>query len=447
MSEIDSRALADWFIAQMRKPRDPDAEARQEAFEELKAARLHVWHIRKGRKPATARTRAEMEFAASLEPCPTCGHRGIRSTELTGAGTSWTLTATCPSCGTARSFTYATEGDPTQAPPLGADELSHLPSFLIPAESFQAELQRLLPLSHDDPAAHQRALVCANELIKLTEPPSATRTESSQSHAAHAPQAMAAYERVLAEPSSLSARQALAIEWRAANDARAELIEKQLRLRKHRLEQTLWADEAVKLSREIYVLVRRNGKLWAGEVAPLVQSFEFHRGCLAEVTLSGAAFLNVMPKLVKLAPVQHVNLIAPLELAAVVASPLLARMTSLQIIELGAGFGDAEAKLLAGSEHARNLRWVRLFTNAIGEAGVVALAASTHLASCVYVGLDGNPVDVTPGFDDSLGFVQPVRSCRAEELEKKYGPRPWLALPENEALWPPDRDDVSTTAW
>ncbi|MFL5356120.1 hypothetical protein [Archangium sp.] len=467
MSEIDPRALADWILEQMRKPRDPNAEARQEAFEALKAARLHVWHIRKGRKPATARTRAEMEFAAGLEPCPTCGHRGIRSTELTGAGSSWTLTATCPSCGTARSFTYATEGDPTQAPPHGADELSHLPSFLIPAESFQAELQRLLPLSRGDPAALQRALVCANELIKLTEPHSATRTESSHSHASHAKltephgvtrtesshshashahQAMAAYERVLAEPSSLSARQALAIEWSTANDSRAELIERQLRLRKYRLEQTLWADEAVKLSRELNVLVRRHGKLWAGEVAPLVKSFAFHRGCLAEVTLSGAAFLTVMPKLVKLAPVQHVNLIAPLEFAAVVASPLLARMTSLQLIELGAGFGDAEVKLLAGSEHARNLRWVRLFDNAIGEAGVVALAASTHLASCVYLGLDGNPVDVTPRFDDSMGFVQPVRSYLAEELEKKYGPRPWLTLPEADALWPPDRDDVSTTA-
>lgn len=121
-----------------------------------------------------------------------------------------------------------------------------------------------------------------------------------------------------------------------------ELIERQLRLRKYRLEQTLWTDEAVKLSRELHVLVRRNGKRWAGEVAPLVQSFEFHRGCLAEVTLSGAAVLNVMPKLVKLAPVQHVNLIAPLELAAVIASPLFARMTSLQINGLGAGFGDAE---------------------------------------------------------------------------------------------------------
>jgi len=175
MSQPDPRALADWFIEQLRKPRDPDAEAETEAFEARKAALLHIWHIRRGRKPATARTRAEMEFAASLEPCPRCGQLGIGSTGLTGAGTSWTLTATCPSCGTARSFTYATQGDPAQAPPHGADELSHLPSFLIRAESFHAELQRLLPLASGDLAAHQRALICANELTKLAEPRSEVR--------------------------------------------------------------------------------------------------------------------------------------------------------------------------------------------------------------------------------------------------------------------------------
>ncbi|MFL5350041.1 MAG: hypothetical protein ACJ8AT_35135 [Hyalangium sp.] len=257
---------------------------------------------------------------------------------------------------------------------------------------------------------------------------------------------MAAYDRVLAEPSSLSARQTLAAEWHATHDSRAPLIEKQLRLREHRLANTLWCDEANQLSREINVLVRRHGKLWAGAVAPLVTAFAFHRGCLAEVTLPGSAFPTVMPKLVALAPVQHVNLTAPLELAAVVASPLLARVSSLQIVELGERFGDTEAKLLASSEHARTLRWMSLTANAIGKGGVVALAASPHLAACLYLDLGGNPVNVTPMLDDSMGFVRPLRSDLAEEFEKKYGPRPWLALPEVGAPWPPHRDDASTTA-
>jgi hypothetical protein len=153
-----------------------------------------------------------------------------------------------------------------------------------------------------------------------------------------------------------------------------------------------------------------------------------------------------MPKLVALAPVLHVNLTAPLEFEAVVASPLLARVSSLSIIELRRGFGDVEARLLAGSEHVRNLRWMRLYDNAIGRDGVIALVASPHLAGCLYLGLDGNPVDVTPVIDDWTGSLQAHRSAFAEELDTKYGPRPWLALPEVGGPWPPDRDDASTTA-
>ena len=69
----DPSSIADWFVEQLRKPTDPKAEAEHEAFEARKAALLHIWHISRGHKPATARTRAEMEFAASLEPCPSCG--------------------------------------------------------------------------------------------------------------------------------------------------------------------------------------------------------------------------------------------------------------------------------------------------------------------------------------------------------------------------------------
>jgi hypothetical protein len=169
MTRIDPSRLADWFVEQMRKPPDPDAEAEQAAFEAEKAALLHVWHVRKGRKPATARTRAEMEFAASLEPCPTCGGRGLAATSLTGSNDSWQLAGACASCGTTRQFTFSAQGDPTRET-HAADELSRLPSFLIPAETFQAELERLVPLAASDPEARQRALVCMNELVKLADP-------------------------------------------------------------------------------------------------------------------------------------------------------------------------------------------------------------------------------------------------------------------------------------
>lgn len=169
MSTVDPSRLADWFVEQMRKPPDPEAEAARAAFEAEKAALLHIWQIRKGRKPATARTRAEMEFAASLEPCPSCGERGLSLPNLKGSGTSWELTGNCRSCGTDRSFNYTSDGDPTTTQ-RGPDDLSKLPSFLIPEEKFLAELQRLIPLAASDADARHRALICLNELVKLAEP-------------------------------------------------------------------------------------------------------------------------------------------------------------------------------------------------------------------------------------------------------------------------------------
>jgi hypothetical protein len=162
-------SLADWFVEQMRTPPDASAQAAQDAFEADKADVLHAWMVKKGKKPATARTRAEMELSASLSPCPTCQTRGLDATTLTGSGQAWTLSGTCPGCGTQRSFPFATEGDPNSVR-HGASELSSRASFLITADDFRAELDRLLPTLQRDPTARQRALVCINELIKLADP-------------------------------------------------------------------------------------------------------------------------------------------------------------------------------------------------------------------------------------------------------------------------------------
>jgi hypothetical protein len=254
-----------------------------------------------------------------------------------------------------------------------------------------------------------------------------------------------AYQRVLAAPTSLAAREALAAEWRENGDSRAELIDKQLRLRKHRLAGTVSSDEANALDRAIYVLVRKHGAAWAGELAKHVEDYKFHRGCVAEVTLSGAAFAKEMPALLAHAPIQHLNLVAPLALDEVVQSPLLAKLSSLSIIELRDAFGNREAAALAHSPHVANFKWLRLFDNSIGYPGVEALAAAPNLAHCIYIGLDGNPTDVTPNVSSYEGIESRSRSTYAEELEQNFGVRPWLTVPADDVDWPPHRDDVSTT--
>lgn len=162
-------SLADWFVEQMRTPPDASAQAKQDAFEADKADVLHAWMVKKGKKPATARSRAEMEFAASLVPCPKCQTRGLFSVALSGSGQAWQLAGTCPGCGTVRHFPYATEGDPNSAR-HGANELSARATFLVTADDLRAELDRLLPTIQHDPTARQRALVCINELLKLADP-------------------------------------------------------------------------------------------------------------------------------------------------------------------------------------------------------------------------------------------------------------------------------------
>jgi hypothetical protein len=256
---------------------------------------------------------------------------------------------------------------------------------------------------------------------------------------------VSAYENVLANPSSLAAREALAAEWKAKRDPRAELIDKQLRLRQHRLDNTLWSKEANALDREIWVLVRDRGAHWAGEVAKLAKDYKFHRGCVAEVTLSGSAFAAALPKLLALAPIQHVNLTAPLAIEQVAASPHLAKLSSLAIHEQRAGFGDVQAAQLARSPYLGNLKYLSLTDNTIGAAGVEAIAASPHLDRCLYVDFGGNPKNPTPGVTEYEGIETRGRPGLAEELERKFGKRPWLQVPAEGTPWPPNRDDISTT--
>ena len=118
---------------------------------------------------------------------------------------------------------------------------------------------------------------------------------------------------------------------------------------------------------------------------------------------------------------------------------------SLNIHGLGAAFGDAGALALAASPHVAGLRWLGLTDDAIGEPGVVALAASPHLTALRFLALAGNPSDPTPWASEDEGITNTGRPPLAAALEAAWGPRPWLAVPEDAASWPPDRDELAVT--
>jgi hypothetical protein len=254
-----------------------------------------------------------------------------------------------------------------------------------------------------------------------------------------------AFDRVLAEPASLAARYVLLSEWKARNDPRAALVEKQLAYR-----QFAWSgrrgNDARTLKAEINELIAANGRAWAGRVADLVEDYKFHRGAVAEIKLSGEAFLERGQELFSLAPIQHVDLVAPIgSIEAIAASPLLAKLSSLHIDAAGAAVGDKGAIALANSPHVANLLELSLWHDEIGRAGAEALAASPYLAHARYVGLVGNPADATPFTrEEADGTYTANRPGLAIHLEGKFGPRPWLAAPSGHLeSWLVERDELA----
>jgi hypothetical protein len=101
----------------------------------------------------TVRSSAEMRFAASLEPCPTCGAAAPSKLDLYGNGPTWSLVSKCPSCHTPRTFSFRSEIDPLKLP---SPERLHLggpePSRVIHPHQLLAEVARLEPDLHADPS-------------------------------------------------------------------------------------------------------------------------------------------------------------------------------------------------------------------------------------------------------------------------------------------------------
>lgn len=246
------------------------------------------------------------------------------------------------------------------------------------------------------------------------------------------------YAAVVADPNDEAPRRALAAYYDGRGDPRGELI---------RLQLEIAAKEAVgildgKLIGRERATLRAHGRAWAAPLADLITGYAFHRGFIGEVTLPLDRFLDVAPALFAAAPIQHANLTAPrTRLAELLRSPHLARLTSLSLTRLG--LDDEDAKAIAQAEAMRTVRWLALGGNKIGRPGVEALAASPWLANLAVLDLTKNPCDPIPkpGGRDLDGRVTAIdRPPLTSELEARYGPRPWLANPEDPDKWPLPRD-------
>jgi hypothetical protein len=211
---------------------------------------------------------------------------------------------------------------------------------------------------------------------------------------------MDALERVLMHPRSVPARRALALQWQQSGDPRFDLIDRQLR--EH--------DGLGILSRETVLdeiddLIQRNGRQWAGEIAELTNSYSYELGLVASINIDGDRFVEQASELISVAPILHVAIDPPIDLAAIAGLPELTQLSTLSVLA-GPWLNDESVVAFAASPNIRGLRVIDFQGGKIGERGFQALSTSPHLKNIVYVKLAGNPcASLATNVDDRAYLV------------------------------------------
>ena len=180
---------------------------------------------------------------------------------------------------------------------------------------------------------------------------------------------------------------------------------------------------------------------WTADVERLgVRGVHFYRGFIGFITLDADAFLHNADALFSVAPIEHVHLrgAAP-HLAALAATPHLARLRSLVLVD--SGLTDGDLAVLLASPHLRGLRYLALTGNRLTNAGVEAIAAAPGLKGLKFLGVMQNPCDPPV---DKIFFDESVWAWGATEfgqaLDARHGPLAWLH--PDEKHWPPDPDEL-----
>jgi hypothetical protein len=141
---------------------------------------------------------------------------------------------------------------------------------------------------------------------------------------------------------------------------------------------------------EIDDLLRTHGREWAGRLAKLVNTYTFELGLIAQVTIDAATFVEHGEELVRLAPLLHLLVDAPVDLEKLCAMPML-RQISTVIFEGGDWIGDREAEIFASSPNVRGVRVAHLTGGRMTSTGLRMLSASPNLPDLVYIDVTGNP--------------------------------------------------------
>ena len=256
----------------------------------------------------------------------------------------------------------------------------------------------------------------------------------------------ALFQGVLDDPDAEAPRRAFAAWLDARGEPQGEFIRLQLEASRE-LRKEGHSTEYIELGRRATELRSRYGADWSRPVDSIASEPRFYRGFVEGVTIGTAEFLSRADQLYRAAPIRHITFTgARGAMAALAASPALARLVSIGLQDNQLGDGDVQA--FAASPHLGRLRRLTLAWNEIGEQGLEALFASSSLTGLAYLNFEGNRVKSPTeewGEDWATGRIVPESVSLPEagqRLESRYGTRPWLHAPTLLRHFPPSEEEL-----
>ena len=246
------------------------------------------------------------------------------------------------------------------------------------------------------------------------------------------------YEAVTAEPHNDSLREQLADECRVSDPDRARFIDIQnARARTRRTTRSTMP----KSSPEEERLLAAHEAAWSRTLAKYTTHRQFYRGAVESIEIDPFMFLEYGEWLFKLAPICDVSFRmaergARFPLTAVLASPLLAKLDSVSVPDLG--LGDADIEQLAACPHLARCLVLDLSYNQLSLRSFEALAASSATRKLLFIARDGQGANnykpgerLRPVGDQVDRWGADVWDWsdvgdEGRDLERRYGYIPWL---------------------
>ena len=189
---------------------------------------------------------------------------------------------------------------------------------------------------------------------------------------------MNAFINVIANPSSISARRQLLLEWKAEGHPQARLLEVSLAL--------LEPDNLTRREDELYFSLERrlpekHGSEWAGRIGELASWYKYELGLISACAVSGDTLVRHGDELFALAPILSLGVSEPLRLTEILKMPQLKQLKKFYVES--SEFNDAGALQVAECANLANVILGSIDCRGLTNIGLQALLNSPYFDNMV----------------------------------------------------------------